>query len=359
MRLSTFSVAHSLGPDHDVEVIDAIVERSLMADEGGFACVYLPEHHFTSYAPYSSNFMLASYLAPQFRQAHLGLSVAVVGLHHPARLAEQANLLDVLTRGRFVMGLGSGGIHAEAYGFGFEAQEMGPQFDRNIDAVEQLWAKAPDDPPVEFDTGAYKGVLHQRIMPAPYRRRRPILKLATFKPDRLLEAARRGWAVFTFPPAMATYRAALAEAGHPDEVVADCLRWSAIGGAIHVAETDAQAYEEVRVANASRAAARRHSYHGFGYPQPWPPDPNRPPLPPRVDDDSPEGIATVIHGSPETVVARLRQLEEESGAQEAVYEIDWGFNDKTRSETIKRSLQLLIDEVVPHFSTSTPEGSPT
>ncbi len=355
MRLSTFAVPHSSGPDHDIEVIDAVIERSLRADEGGFAGVYLPEHHFTSYAPYSSNFMLASYLAPQFRQAHLGLSVAVVGLHHPARLAEQANLLDVLTRGRFVLGLGTGGIHMESLGFGLEAEEMGPQFDKNFEVVEQLWAKEFDDEPVTFDVGHYRGTLHQRIMPTSYRRPHPIVKLATFHEDRLLRAAAKGWAVFTTPQMMATYRDALAAAGHDEATTEIALRWSCVGGSIHVAETDQQAYQEVAEGNRLRAEGGRLATIGkphFGMPNPWPIDPTSaaPVLPPRAAPDSPEGINAVLHGSPETVIAKLKELEALSGAREAVFEFDWGINTPERRAAIDRSLQLLIDEVLPHFA---------
>ncbi len=180
-----FSIIHfprSCGAEQDEQVIDAIVEQSLAADRLGFRGVFFPEHHFHGYSPTgSAPFQIASYIAPQLTQAWLGIAVVVVPLHHPVHLVEQMNLLDHLAKGRVLYGIGSG-IHAEeGVGFGLDYDyQIKSQTAENLAIAEQLWDHRLGDPPFHFATPNYAGWLLERIVPAPYRKRRPnIMGVAT------------------------------------------------------------------------------------------------------------------------------------------------------------------------------------
>ena len=101
MRFSIFLTARSMSPDDDAPIIHAMADLALQAEELGFDAVFCPDHHFTGYAPMSSDpFMFHSYLAGQLKRMRFGFSVVTGSLHHPVRFVERMNLLDQLTHGR-------------------------------------------------------------------------------------------------------------------------------------------------------------------------------------------------------------------------------------------------------------------
>ncbi len=143
MKFSIIHFPRSWDPGHDEQVIDAIVEQSLQADALGFKAVFFPEHHFHGYSPTGSDpFQIAAYVAPQLKQAWIGMAVVVVPLHHPVHLAEQMDLLDHLTKGRVLFGVGSG-IHAEeGIGFGLDYDyQIKTMTTENLEIAERLWER--------------------------------------------------------------------------------------------------------------------------------------------------------------------------------------------------------------------------
>ena len=236
MRFSVFLVGRSTAPEFDREVIQGLTQHARDAESLGFDAVFMPDHHFTGYAPMSSDpFMFAAYLAPQLKRMHFGMSVTTVPLHHPVRFAERINLLDQLTGGRLLVGIGSGTTPEEMIGFGVNYKETGRVAQENLDIAEQLWNKRLEDAPIQFDTGHYKGALVQRIVPRPYRERHAPLMSVALREASALRAAQSGYPAFIpafTPPKIGgteplshvtkyfkVYKDALLAAGHPQEVV--------------------------------------------------------------------------------------------------------------------------------------------
>lgn len=119
MRFSAFLVGRSTAPEQDRFVMQSLIDHARQAEALGFDAVFMPDHHFTGYAPMSSDpFIFAAYLAGQLKKVHFGMSVTTVPLHHPVRFAERVNLLDQLTEGRLLVGIGSGTTPEEMIGFG-------------------------------------------------------------------------------------------------------------------------------------------------------------------------------------------------------------------------------------------------
>ena len=52
--------------------------------------------------------MMAAYCAGQTRRIRLGAAVVVLPLHHPMRVLQEIGMLDALSDGRGVLGLGTG-----------------------------------------------------------------------------------------------------------------------------------------------------------------------------------------------------------------------------------------------------------
>ena len=353
-----FSIAHfprSWDPSEDEAVITGVIEHSLAADALGFDGIFLPEHHFHGYSPTGSDaFQLAAYLAPQLKRAWLGMAVVVVPLHNPVHMVEQMNMLDHLTRGKVLFGIGSG-IHAEeglGFGLNFDHQinVMTPE---NLEVAERLWDKTLGDPPVSFETSSYSGIVIERIVPAPYRKRRPLLMGVAARESSIVRAATNGWPVFVSDMqgwgALKQYRELLAAANHPPDVVTHCMDWTTITfQGIFVADTDEQAFEDMltvmtgherfnqrqlpfirmaeKLANVSQHAVRI-----------------RPPA-----NDERYYSRWCIWGSPDTIAARLQRYAD-VGIGNLLLSFNNGLYDAERRIITERTLRLFVDEVMPRF----------
>src|SRR4051812_40245260 len=81
VRFSVFLVGRSTGPDDDSYIIQTLADHALEADRLGFDAVFLPDHHFTGYAPMASDpFLFAAYLAGRTQNVHYGFSVTTLPL---------------------------------------------------------------------------------------------------------------------------------------------------------------------------------------------------------------------------------------------------------------------------------------
>ena len=265
MRFSVFLNARSLGPDEDRQLIKDLEEHSLRASQGGFQAIFFPDHHFNGYMPIASDsFIFAAYLAAKMPHMHFGFSVVSVPLHHPVRFAERVSIVDQLTDGKVLVGVGSGTTPEEMIGFAVNYKEASALAEKNLEIAEALWAKKMDDPAIVIDNGPYQGRVLQRITPAPYSKRHARLMPVAMKEASAQRAATNGWPAFipAFTPPQIygsepfthvkkyfdRYKTLLLDAGHDDSVVQEALSWTThTYQAVHVAETDEQAREELEI----------------------------------------------------------------------------------------------------------------
>jgi alkanesulfonate monooxygenase SsuD/methylene tetrahydromethanopterin reductase-like flavin-dependent oxidoreductase (luciferase family) len=357
-----FSIVHfprSWDAAQDEAVIDAIVEDSLAADALGFKGVFFPEHHFHGYSPSgSAPFQIASFVAPQLRQAWLGMAVVVVPLHHPVHLVEQMNLLDHLAKGRVLFGVGSG-IHAEeGVGFGLDYDyQIKAMTTENLEIAELLWAHGLDDPPYRFETRNYAGTLFERIVPAPYRKRRPNLMGVASREASIVRAAKNGWPVFVsgfdghdrFIARLRRYRRELAAAGHPPETLRHCMEWTTeTYQGMFVADTDEQAFKDM--------LATMEGHEKFRLRQ----------LPFMQAAERMGGVSQAnlrirppatapsyytrwcVWGSPDTVSKRLERLAA-VGLGNLLVSFNNGLYGAERRKATERSMKLFAKEVAPRF----------
>lgn len=104
-------------------------------------------------------FTTAAALAHRVPGKWIGLAVAANTFRHPSVLAKQATMLDIVTGGRFVLGLGAGWHVGEHEAFGIELPEPRERFDRYESALRVLTAlfseAARQSPGVTLDDPIY------------------------------------------------------------------------------------------------------------------------------------------------------------------------------------------------------------
>ena len=126
-----FGILYTSHPNPDAEPyphrdVHARVTREIVrVDELGFDYAWVAEHHFSNeYGIMPDVFVYAGYLAALTKRIKIGTAVVTLPLANPLRVAENAAFVDVLSNGRFALGLGSGYRKYEFDGFGidFEAR---------------------------------------------------------------------------------------------------------------------------------------------------------------------------------------------------------------------------------------------
>jgi len=137
-------------PDRDYTAIlredqDAIV----LADQLGFSEAFVGEH-FTSWCErITSPLIFLATLIPRTRQIHFATGVINLPQIHPATVAAYVAMFDQLCQGRFIMGIGPGGLASDLELFDVGQAELRPQMVlESIDTILKLWAQ---DPPYEID----------------------------------------------------------------------------------------------------------------------------------------------------------------------------------------------------------------
>src|SRR5260370_12664917 len=141
MLFSTFLFPDSRDPARDGAVIEETWREAMLADELGADMIWMAEHHFDGISVYGDPIALAGALAASLRHAGLGFAVIQTALHHPIRLAEQMALLDHLTKGRLIVGLGRGSSYNiyDYQGFGLDHREPQDRLDEAEATMPKPW----------------------------------------------------------------------------------------------------------------------------------------------------------------------------------------------------------------------------
>ena len=102
-------------PDRDIYAEELVLAKQ--AEPLGFDSIWSVEHHFTDYTMCPNVFQFLTYMAGCTEKIQLGSMVAVLPWHDPLRVAEQVAMLDLLSNGRTVLGMGRGTGRIEFEGF--------------------------------------------------------------------------------------------------------------------------------------------------------------------------------------------------------------------------------------------------
>ena len=138
-------------PDADVYKLE--LGLGARAEQAGFDSVWVSEHHFSDYQLTSQQSMVLSWLAGQTTRVRLGTFVTVLPWHDPVRVAESFSVLDHLSGGRAVLGLGRGLGQKEFVGFRVPMGESRRRFKEYTHALLEA---------LETGVMAYDGELYQQ-----------------------------------------------------------------------------------------------------------------------------------------------------------------------------------------------------
>ena len=168
------------------------------ADRSGFKYLWATEHHFLEeYSHLSANESFLGYCAAATERIHLGSGIFNVTppVNHPARVAERVAMLDILSDGRFELGMGRGSSTTEQAGFGItDPDSTREMFDEAVPQIIEMWK--PGTYP-GFD-GQFFSMPARNVLPKPFTDPHPPLWVAAGSPSTFEKAAHMGVGVLCF-----------------------------------------------------------------------------------------------------------------------------------------------------------------
>jgi alkanesulfonate monooxygenase SsuD/methylene tetrahydromethanopterin reductase-like flavin-dependent oxidoreductase (luciferase family) len=180
------------GPDH--EVLHQTLDEIEAADDLGFDSVWLAEHHFSRYGILGSPLSFGMAIAERTKRITIGTAVLVLPFYDPLRLAEDIAALDVLSRGRVMIGVGRGYQPREFAGFRVPLEESKQRYDEINDVIHLA---------LREENWSYEGEFFQyenmTTYPRPFRPGGPPILQGTVSPQSFAERGRAGEPIITSP----------------------------------------------------------------------------------------------------------------------------------------------------------------
>jgi alkanesulfonate monooxygenase SsuD/methylene tetrahydromethanopterin reductase-like flavin-dependent oxidoreductase (luciferase family) len=112
----------------DREVWATQLELADRAEPAGFESIWTPEHHFTRYHMLPNPAQFLTWAAARTKKALVGSMVTIIPWHNPIRVAEELAVLDIISGGRAILGLGRGLGKVEFDGFQIDMGESRQRF---------------------------------------------------------------------------------------------------------------------------------------------------------------------------------------------------------------------------------------
>jgi probable F420-dependent oxidoreductase len=117
-----------------------VVELSRLAETLGFDSVWVSEHHGSTDGYLPSLLPMLAGLAVATDRVQLGTGVMLTPFHHPLRLAEDAAVVDQLSEGRLILGLGLGWREEEFRMFDVPVRERVRRTSETVEVLRKAWS---------------------------------------------------------------------------------------------------------------------------------------------------------------------------------------------------------------------------
>ena len=334
---------HELG-ENPTLCLDRDLELLQWLDYLGYDEAWIGEHHSGGWEIIASPEIFIAAAAERTKHIRLGTGVVSLPYHHPLMVADRMVLLDHLTRGRVMFGVGPGALSGDALMMGIDPRQQRPRMEEAMGIILRLFTELE---PFSYE-GEWFTLRNARLQLRPYTQpHMPIAVAAVQSPAGLMLAGKHGTGVLTFAlPRGASAETALRDFWRIGEETAaqhgktlERSEWRIVVH-VHLAETREQALNEAR----ERAGRyqRRYFEQTLGH---------------DVAVDGPENtiMDTMVErglwcvGTPDDLVATIHRLDERSGGFGGlmIQATEWATRDQVR-----RSYELLARYVMPRFQGS-------
>ncbi|GAA4535818.1 LLM class flavin-dependent oxidoreductase [Mycobacterium paraffinicum] len=310
-------------------------------DALGFDEVWMGEHHSAGSEIISSPEVFIAAAAERAKRIRFGTGVISLSYHNPLWVADRLMLLDHLTHGRIIGGVGPGSLPSDSSMIGLTPTDTRELLETNLDIVVRLLAG---------ETVSAKTATHQlfdaKLQLAPYSDGGiPLSVAAVASPTGARLAGKHGIGLLSIGATLTVegFNALSYHWGIVEERAAafgtqvDRKNWSLVG-LFHLAETEKQAREEVKF---GIEPWFRYFQKVAAFPQMTMPGEQ---LDEMIDVINENGAGVI--GTPERAREQVQRLWDQSGGFGCMLQMG---HEWANPAATKRSAELFAAEVMPHF----------
>lgn len=326
------SIASPPRGDNLDRCVDQVIAEAQLAEASGFDSCFFGEHHQDKDGFLPSPLIVATAVAAQTRTLNVGTSVILLALHHPVRIAEDVTTLDIVSKGRIILGVGVGYQPADFRAFGVPIESRAARFEEGVEIIRKCWAGEPF---------SYHGDHFQledlHILPRPYQNPTPPLWIGASVPAAVRRAGRLGDAFVSTPSTtledtvrtVEIYRQAAQEAGQTPRVVLMRDAWVAPSRA----EAEAVYGPEVMAAYHYYWQNQLPEFRGMA-----------------ESEFTLENVARdrLIMGKPETCVREFHRWQEATGADYVLLRLRHAHSGGPAHANILSAIRLFGEGVIPY-----------
>jgi alkanesulfonate monooxygenase SsuD/methylene tetrahydromethanopterin reductase-like flavin-dependent oxidoreductase (luciferase family) len=333
------------------------IEAIVYADELGYTEAWVGEHYSAAVEQITSPLMFHANLIARTKQIKFATGVICLPQYHPAVIAGQAAMFDHLSNGRFIMGVGPGGLPSDFELFGVARKDRMQMAEESIAQILELWST---EPPYKIKgehwTIDMTAWTHHDIklgyVPRPFQQPHPPIALSAVSPSSgsLKYAGKHGYipvsANFIAEWVLKTHWPAYVEGANGSKHQPDSKIWH-VARSIFVADTDEEAAKFVNEPGGAYDYYFEYLFKIFDRSK------FRGPFVPNEGDDpaSLDSVklrkACVIHGSPDTVAKKIVELRDRIGDFGTLL---YAAHDWVDKPAMKHSMHLMATQVMPRVN---------
>jgi probable F420-dependent oxidoreductase len=334
MRFGLYSsIANPPRGEHLERSIDEVIAEAQLAEASGFDSCFFGEHHQDADGFLPSPLIVATAVAAHTQRLRVGTSVILLPLHHPVRIAEDVITLDLVSKGRVVLGVGIGYQPADFHAFGVPMDERAARFEESLAILRHCWTGE------RFTfRGAHFTLEDVQVRPRPFQTPGPPLWIGAS----IDAAARRAGRIadgFVGTPSTSlanathladVYKDAAREAGRPAEVVQMRDAWVARSRAEADAVYGPHVMTAYRYYWENRLAEFRNLATGSQF---------------TLENLAPDRL---ILGDPETCVREFQRWQKATGASTFLLRLRHAHSGGPPHARIMEAIKLFGERVVPY-----------
>jgi limonene 1,2-monooxygenase len=344
MRFGVFLAPYHEPGQNPTLALERDLDLIALLDGLGYDEAWVGEHHSTGWETIASPEVFLAVAAERTRHIRLGTGVISLPYHHPLMVADRIVLLDHLTRGRVMFGVGPGGHLTDAHMLGIDPGRLRPMMAESLDVVLRLMS----DPTPLSHTADWFSLTDAVLQLRPYQDPHPPVAVTSMEsPSGMVLAGRHGAGVLSLsvargPRGPIDLRAHWALAEEAAQEAGRTVRredWRLVVP-LHLAETRREARDGAREGAAAFLIDYAEAVTGRPRPVPGPRE--------LVVDQMVEAGIWVV-GTPDDAIAAIERLQERSGGFGALLVVG---NEWAPPDAVARSYELLARHVMPRFQGS-------
>jgi limonene 1,2-monooxygenase len=328
----------TLALERDFELVEKL-------DKLGYDEAWIGEHHSAGWETIASPEIFIAAAAARTKHIKLGTGVVSLPYHHPLMVADRMVLLDHITRGRVLFGVGPGALPTDALMLGIDPVLQRPRMNEALKVIIRLFTEVD---PITYECDWFT-LKNARLQLRPFTRpHMPIAVAAVQSPAGMVSAGETGSGVLTMSVPRGKDASALAgfwgiaeDAADKAGKTMDRSEWRVVLH-VHLADTREEALRQIK----TRAGRYRIEYSEgtTGSAQP-----SGLTIPEVAEHFAATGDWCI--GTPDDLIEKIEELQHHTGGFGGlmVQAIDWA-----DQEDLHHSYDLLARYVMPHFQNSLP-----